>query len=102
MESSYDDDIALTEVARSTSTVRDVIRRRSTVESNVRGQEFSLPKADSGKEAYLFLCGCFCIEALVWGKFSKSVAVTYFEYSVPFLHFVMVCLVLMIELLARG
>lgn len=29
---------------------------------------FSLPPADSGKDAYLFLLAAFIIEALVWGK----------------------------------
>ena len=28
----------------------------------------SLPKADGGKDAWLFLAGSFCIEALVWGE----------------------------------
>lgn len=29
---------------------------------------FSLPPADGGVRAWLFLAGCFFIEALVWGK----------------------------------
>ena len=32
------------------------------------GQEFSLPRADGGTDAWLFLAGCFMIEALVWGE----------------------------------
>lgn len=32
-------------------------------------EQVNLPKADGGKEAWLFLCGCFTIEALVWGRF---------------------------------
>lgn len=31
-------------------------------------QEFSLPPADGGKDAWLFLAACFMLEALVWGK----------------------------------
>jgi hypothetical protein len=31
-------------------------------------QEFSLPQADGGLKAWLFLAGCFTIEALVWGE----------------------------------
>jgi hypothetical protein len=31
-------------------------------------QEFSLPAADSGKHAWLFLTACFFIEGLVWGE----------------------------------
>ncbi len=30
--------------------------------------EFSLPAADSGKDAWLFLLASFIMEALVWGK----------------------------------
>lgn len=30
--------------------------------------EFSLPRVDGGKEAWLFLAGSFFIEALVWGR----------------------------------
>lgn len=31
-------------------------------------EQASLPRADGGKDAWLFLAGCFTIEALVWGK----------------------------------
>ena len=31
-------------------------------------EQVSLPRADGGKEAWLFLAGCFCIEALTWGE----------------------------------
>jgi len=31
--------------------------------------EFSLPRADGGKDAWLFLAACFTVEALVWGMF---------------------------------
>lgn len=30
--------------------------------------DFSLPPADGGKQAYLFLAGAFAVEALTWGK----------------------------------
>ncbi len=30
---------------------------------------FSLPRVDGGKDAWLFLAGCFTVEALVWGKY---------------------------------
>lgn len=29
----------------------------------------TIPQADRGKEAWLFLTGCFCVEALLWGEF---------------------------------
>jgi len=28
----------------------------------------TIPQADRGKEAWLFLTGCFCVEALLWGE----------------------------------
>jgi len=41
------------------------------------GLEFSLPQADGGKDAWLFLAACFIVEALVWGnhpsKFFKNI-----------------------------
>lgn len=49
----------------------DGLQRAHSRHSQVHGQEFenaSLPKADGGKHAWLFLAGCFCIEALTWGK----------------------------------
>lgn len=42
--------------------------------ANSHGEEvnqhigLSLPRADGGKDAWLFLAGAFAIEALVWGK----------------------------------
>jgi hypothetical protein len=36
------------------------------------GPEFSLPQADGGKDAWLFLAACFIVEALVWGKFPPN------------------------------
>lgn len=37
------------------------------IDNAVGNPEFSLPEADGGKEAWLFLAACFMIEALVWG-----------------------------------
>ena len=31
-------------------------------------QEMRLPRPDGGRDAWLFLAGCFVLEALVWGK----------------------------------
>ena len=43
-------------------------------------QEFSLPRADGGRQAWLFLAGCFAIEALVWGfPFSFGVFQVYYS-----------------------
>lgn len=30
--------------------------------------ESSVPRADGGKDAWLFLAACFVVEALVWGE----------------------------------
>lgn len=38
-----------------------------TVRNEENRLEFSLPRVDGGKEAWLFLAGSFFIEALVWG-----------------------------------
>lgn len=35
-------------------------------------QEFSLPQADGGLKAWLFLAGCFSIEALIWGESNQQ------------------------------
>lgn len=41
-----------------------------TTPPNEEVEQASLPRADGGKDAWLFLAGCFMIEALVWGKLS--------------------------------
>lgn len=43
----------------------DDVERGNVVEGE---QETTLPRADGGKNAWLFLAGCFVFEALVWGK----------------------------------
>ena len=37
-------------------------------------QLFTLPQADSGKEAWLVLLGSFTIEALLWGMYSVTLS----------------------------
>lgn len=32
-------------------------------------EQINLPRADGGKDAWLFLLGCFMLEALVWGEY---------------------------------
>lgn len=57
-----------------------VHNRRLTLEEN--GQEpTSLPRADGGRDAWLFLAGCFAIEALTWGKSRQ--ALTAFPHHYP-------------------
>ncbi|KAG9236766.1 MFS monocarboxylate transporter [Amylocarpus encephaloides] len=49
------------------------------------GPEFSLPPADSGKDAWLFLTACFILEALIWGfPFSFGVFQEYYSTHEPF------------------
>jgi hypothetical protein len=33
---------------------------------------FSLPPADTGKEAWYFLATCFLVEAVVWGEYRSE------------------------------
>ena len=44
------------------------VQSRHSRPHEVRNGHVSLPKADGGKDAWLFLAGCFCIEALTWGE----------------------------------
>ncbi|KXJ87399.1 major facilitator superfamily domain-containing protein [Microdochium bolleyi] len=47
--------------------------------------EFSLPPADGGKDAWLFLAACWAVEALVWGfGFSFGVFQDYYTTHLPF------------------
>jgi len=36
--------------------------------TNANAGDFALPPVDGGLYAWAFLCGCFLMEALVWGK----------------------------------
>ncbi|KAJ3539734.1 hypothetical protein NM208_g5370 [Fusarium decemcellulare] len=47
--------------------------------------EFSLPPADRGKEAWLFLFASFCLEALTWGfPYAFGVFQDYYRTHAPF------------------
>ncbi|MCJ1309717.1 hypothetical protein MMC25_003377 [Agyrium rufum] len=63
-------------------------RRRlshSGSQESALGQEFSLPPADGGRQAWLFLAGCFMIEALVWGfPFCFGLFEEYYTTHEPF------------------
>ncbi|KAF2787109.1 MFS general substrate transporter [Melanomma pulvis-pyrius CBS 109.77] len=39
----------------------------NSIEANETNEGFSLPPADGGKDAWLFLMSCFMLEALIWG-----------------------------------
>jgi hypothetical protein len=63
-------DIALSDVAaqQDSSQVGGSPDRQESQERT----EFSLPQADGGKDAWLFLAACFVVEALVWGRYRSS------------------------------
>ena len=45
----------------------DGLRRRFRTRGDSL-REYTVPDADRGKDAWLFLAGCFMVEALIWGK----------------------------------
>jgi len=64
-------DIALADIAVGMASSQDVGGSESiypTEEASGR-LEFSLPQADGGRDAWLFLAACFVVEALVWGEY---------------------------------
>ncbi|KAL8808532.1 MAG: hypothetical protein Q9182_000083 [Xanthomendoza sp. 2 TL-2023] len=62
------------------------VRRRYPRPSDANHRrEFTLPQADRGKDAWLFLAGCFMVEALIWGfPFSFGVFQEYYSTHEPF------------------
>lgn len=42
------------------------------LESRTTDVEFSLPAADGGRKAYLFLAACWVVEAVTFGKFPHA------------------------------
>ncbi|KAJ4298865.1 hypothetical protein N0V90_004108 [Kalmusia sp. IMI 367209] len=49
------------------------------------GQDFSLPPADGGRQAWIFLAVCFLLEATVWGfPFAFGVFQKYYASADPF------------------
>ncbi|KAL9631687.1 MAG: hypothetical protein Q9204_004122 [Flavoplaca sp. TL-2023a] len=82
-----DSDIALTDLqgqARVYEESNGDLRRRFR-QPSVTQREFTLPPADRGKDAWLFLAGCFMVEALIWGfPFSFGVFQEYYTTHEPF------------------
>lgn len=65
-----DDNTSREAVVTRSRDVEDVWQTGENMQADVGEREqVNLPRADGGKEAWLFLCGCFTIEALVWGRF---------------------------------
>ncbi|CZR59257.1 related to monocarboxylate transporter 2 [Phialocephala subalpina] len=80
MESQHD--IVLNDVSNYLGDSQDEVQESG----DLTGQhEFSLPQADGGKDAWLFLMAGFMIEALVWGlPFSFGVFQEYYSTHEPF------------------
>jgi len=49
---------------------QDGTSQASQDDAVVGGSATELPSTDGGRDAWLFLVGCFVFEALVWGIFS--------------------------------
>jgi hypothetical protein len=63
-----DTDISLADIARTPSAQATGPQRTYPTDAHTDRPEFSLPQADGGRKAWLFLAACFVVEALVWGK----------------------------------
>lgn len=63
-------DIAMADIAgeRISSDHPSRLETTHPTEEHQNRHEFSLPQADSGRDAWLFLAACFVVEALVWGR----------------------------------
>ena len=48
---------------------QDGTSQASQDDAVVGGSATKLPRTDGGRDAWLFLVGCFVFEALVWGNF---------------------------------
>ena len=71
------DNISLNDYGHSrTSSYAESGRSRVYIGSTIGEQEHeqvALPRADGGRQAWLFLAGSFMMEALIWGESSLSV-----------------------------
>ncbi|MCJ1450004.1 hypothetical protein MMC28_000332 [Mycoblastus sanguinarius] len=78
------EEIALSECGRGLSSgyeenIQRRIRNRSLQQEETGAENISLPNPDGGIDAWLFLAGCFCIEALTWGfPFSYGIFQEYY------------------------
>ncbi|TAQ87516.1 hypothetical protein B7494_g4177 [Chlorociboria aeruginascens] len=83
-------------ISQNTSAVEDTIeslpasQRDLELESPVPTENgeigcTNLPRADGGKDAWLFLAGCFVLEGIVWGfPFAFGVFESYYTSHLPF------------------
>ena len=67
------EDFGLSHLSRAYSLAREENAQENKYSTHLQPEGYeqehaSLPRVDGGKAAWLFLAGCFSIEALVWGK----------------------------------
>ena len=66
------------------------VQSRYSHQHDLQNEHVSPPTADGGKDAWLFLAGCFCIEALTWGEciprriYGVVAVKSAFPYHTPF------------------
>ncbi|KAH7011266.1 major facilitator superfamily domain-containing protein [Ilyonectria destructans] len=73
------------ELRRSQPTSPDIGGLTGSEEEAIGRHEFSLPRVDGGKDAWLFLAACFTVEALTWGfPFAFGVFQDYYSTHEPF------------------
>ncbi|KAI9741507.1 MAG: hypothetical protein M1818_004313 [Claussenomyces sp. TS43310] len=79
------DGIVLNDLSGYTGTGEGATEGTQRLEAQPSHHEFSLPQADGGKDAWLFLAAGFVVEALVWGfPFSFGVFQEYYSTHEPF------------------
>ncbi len=77
-------EIVLNGLSNYLSNDHDADIRPPEDEMTTAQQGFSLPQADGGKEAWMFLAAGFIVEALIWGKFKLFVLILNISKKLPF------------------
>lgn len=80
-----DENVSSIQYSQSIDSIQLQVNSNSITNNGDHQQEFFLPSADGGKDAWLFLVTCFFIEAFVWGfPFSYGVFEDYYSTHEPF------------------
>ncbi|PQE07655.1 hypothetical protein CJF30_00007370 [Rutstroemia sp. NJR-2017a BBW] len=78
-----DTHVTVTELPNFQSDVEE--GQNTDQEGELNEEEINPPRADEGKDAWLFLAGCFIFEALIWGfPFAFGVFQSYYSTHAPF------------------
>lgn len=66
---------ASSSISKNTLTQNEKVNPEIAESQAIEGQFDSakIPRADGGKDAWLFLMACFVLEALVWGMSENSI-----------------------------